>query len=51
MKKIENDIYLVRVEKVMLDRELASLYDVSTAPLNQVVTLSLEMEIVESRIY
>lgn len=37
MQKIEKAIYLVRGEKVMLDRDLASLYDVSTAPLNQAV--------------
>jgi hypothetical protein len=35
MQKIEKAIYLVRGEKVMLDRDLASLYDVSTAPLNR----------------
>lgn len=34
---IENSIYLIRGEKVMLDRDLAQLYDVSTAALNQAV--------------
>jgi len=36
-EKIERTIYLIRGEKVMLDRDLARLYDVSTAALNQAV--------------
>jgi len=36
-EKIERTIYLIRDEKVMLDRDLARLYDVSTAALNQAV--------------
>jgi len=35
IEKIESVIYLIRSEKVMLDRDLARLYDVSTAALNQ----------------
>jgi hypothetical protein len=31
IEKLEKAIYLIRGEKVMLDRDLASLYDVSTA--------------------
>lgn len=34
---IENSIYLIRGEKVMLDRDLATLYNVSTAAFNQAV--------------
>ena len=37
IEKIEKAIYLIRGEKVMLDRDLASLYGVSTAALNQAV--------------
>jgi len=37
IETIENAIYLIRGEKVMLDRDLARLYDVSTAALNQAV--------------
>jgi ORF6N domain len=39
---IENAIYLIRGEKVMLDRDLAQLYDVSTAALNQAVRRNRE---------
>jgi ORF6N domain-containing protein len=39
---IENSIYLIRGEKVMLDRDLARLYDVSTAALNQAVRRNRE---------
>ena len=35
IEKIEKTIYLIRGEKVMLDRDLANLYGVSTAALNQ----------------
>ena len=34
---IENSIYLIRGEKVMLDRDLTTLYNVSTAAFNQAV--------------
>lgn len=42
IEKIENVIYLIRSEKVMLDRDLAGLYDVSTAALNQAVRRNRE---------
>jgi hypothetical protein len=35
--RIENAIYLIRGEKVMLDRDLAELYEVETRVLNQAV--------------
>jgi len=35
-------IYLIRGEKVMLDRDLAELYDVETRVLNQNVRRNLE---------
>lgn len=41
-EKIEKAIYLIRGEKVMLDRDLARLYDVSTAALNQAVRRNRE---------
>jgi hypothetical protein len=37
IEKIEEAIYLIRVEKVMLDRDLAELYQVQTKALNQAV--------------
>ena len=37
LQKIEKVIYVIRGEKVMLDRDLANLYGVSTAALNQAV--------------
>jgi hypothetical protein len=37
IERIEAAIYLIRGEKVMLDRDLASLYDVSTKVFNQAV--------------
>jgi hypothetical protein len=37
IERIEAAIYLIRGEKVMLDRDLASLYDVSTKAFNQAV--------------
>jgi hypothetical protein len=37
IEKIEKAIYFIRGEKVMLDRDLASLYNVSTGALNQAV--------------
>jgi hypothetical protein len=38
LERIEKAIYLIRGEKVMLDRDLAELYDVETRVLNQAVT-------------
>jgi hypothetical protein len=37
LERIENSIYLIRGEKVMLDRDLALLYRVETRVLNQAV--------------
>jgi hypothetical protein len=37
VERIEKSIYLIRAEKVMLDRALASLYGVSTKAFNQAV--------------
>src|SRR5215510_5906952 len=37
IEKIEKAIYLIRGEKVMLDRNLAELYQVQTKALNQAV--------------
>lgn len=37
IEKIEKAIYLIRGEKVMLDRDLAELYQVRTKALNQAV--------------
>jgi hypothetical protein len=42
IEKIEKAIYLIRGEKVMLDRDLAKLYDVTTASLNQAVRRNRE---------
>jgi len=42
IEKIERAIYLIRGEKVMLDRDLANLYGVSTAALNQAVRRNRE---------
>ena len=42
IEKIEKAIYFIRGEKVMLDRDLAKLYDVSTASLNQAVRRNRE---------
>jgi len=42
IEKIEKVIYLIRGEKVMLDRDLAKLYDVTTASLNQAVRRNRE---------
>ena len=39
---IENKIYLIRGEKVMLDRDLAELYGVKTFVLNQAVKRNIE---------
>ena len=37
MKRIEKAIHVIRGHKVMLDRDLADLYDVTTGALNQAV--------------
>ncbi|MCF7848679.1 MAG: ORF6N domain-containing protein [Kiritimatiellales bacterium] len=37
MERVEQAIYLIRGQKVMLDRDLAALYDVETRILNQAV--------------
>jgi len=42
LERIEKAIYLIRGEKVMLDRDLAKLYDVSTGALNQAVRRNRE---------
>lgn len=42
METIERIIYLIRGEKVMLDRDLAKLYDVSTAAQYQAVRRNSE---------
>ena len=42
IEKIEKSIYVIRGEKVMLDRDLANLYGVSTAALNQAVRRNRE---------
>jgi len=42
IEKIEKAIYLIRGEKVMLDRDLAKLYGVSTGALNQAVRRNRE---------
>jgi hypothetical protein len=41
-EKIEKAIYLIRGEKVMLDRDLASLYEVETGALNRQVKRNLQ---------
>jgi hypothetical protein len=39
IERIEKAIYLIRGERVMLDRDLAELYEVETRVLNQAVGL------------
>ncbi len=39
---IENKIYVIRGHKVMLDSDLAQLYDVETKALNQAIKRNLE---------
>jgi len=41
-ERIEKAIYLIRGEKVMLDRDLAKLYGVLTGALNQAVRRNRE---------
>lgn len=42
IERIENKIYLIRGQKVMLDRDLAELYGVETFVLNQAVKRNIE---------
>lgn len=42
IEKIEKAIYVIRGERVMLDRDLAKLYEVSTAAFNQAVRRNRE---------
>ena len=42
VERIEKAIYLIRGEKVMLDRDLADLYQVTTAALNQAMRRNRE---------
>jgi len=42
VERIENKIYLIRGQKVMLDRDLAELYNVKTKALNQAVKRNSE---------
>jgi ORF6N domain len=42
IEKIEKSIYLIRGQKVMLDRDLAKLYEVLTGALNQAVRRNRE---------
>ena len=41
VERIERAIYLIRGQKVMLDRDLAVLYEVETRVLNQAVTRNI----------
>ena len=42
VEKITSKIYLIRGQKVMLDRDLAQLYGVETRVLNQAVSRNVE---------
>ena len=42
VERIQQKIYLIRGQKVILDRELASLYGVSTKVLKQAVRRNIE---------
>ena len=42
VERIERAIYLIRGEKVMLDRDLAALYGVETRTLKQAVRRNLD---------
>ena len=42
VEKIEKSIYLIRGEKVMVDRDLAFLYEVETGALNRAVKRNLQ---------
>ena len=41
-KLVQNKIYFIRGQKVMLDRDLADLYDVPTGTLNQAVKRNID---------
>jgi hypothetical protein len=41
-EKIEKAIFIIRGQKVMLDKDLATLYNVSTSVLNKAVTRNIE---------
>ena len=41
-KEIQTQIYTIRQQKVLLDSDLATLYQVETRMLNQAVTLNIE---------
>ena len=42
LERVEQTIYLIRGQKVMLDRDLAALYDVETKVLNQAVKRNIK---------
>ena len=42
IERIERKIYSIRDKKVMLDRDLAELYDVETKALNQAVKRNID---------
>lgn len=42
IERVEKAIYVIRGEKVMLDRDLAELYEVPTKALNQAVRRNLD---------
>ena len=42
LQRIENKIYEIRGQKVMLDRDLAEMYGVETRTLNQAVKRNIE---------
>ena len=42
LEKIENTIYFIRGQRVMLDKDLAQLYGVETKTLNRAVHRNLE---------
>ena len=42
VERIVKGIYLIRGKKVMMDRDLAELYEVDTAPLNRAVRRKME---------
>jgi len=43
IERIENKIYLIREQKVMLDQDLAKLYGVETRVLNQAVRRNIDL--------
>jgi len=42
LERIENSIYMIRGEKVMLDRDLAALYEINTKELKQAVKRNID---------